>query len=152
MYQSNEKHNLPPSHYTQEVSVWFSTEGQVGNAGTYFLCLLFFWLLVPLAYALFKIVATLCHTYSLTNQRLRESSGIIFRKTGELELYRVKDISVRQPLLQRLLGCGQVILLTSDRSTPQVVLNAVPAPIAVADLIRHQVECCRVAKGVREID
>ena len=92
------------------------------------------------------------HVYTLTDQRLRETTGLLFKHTEELELYRVKDISVEQPPRQRLVGRGRVILRTSDRSTPIVVLNAVPGALAVADLLRDRVERCRVAKGVREID
>ena len=47
---------------------------------------------------------------------------------------------------------GRVILRTSDRSSPVVVLNAVSQPLHVADLVRHHVERCRALKGVREID
>ena len=43
-------------------------------------------------------------------------------------------------------------LETSDRSTPHIVIEAVPDPLGVADLIRECVERCRVAKGVREFN
>lgn len=132
--------------------VWVSTEGHIVNAGTYALCLLTFWLLLPPVYALYRFLVVNAHVYLLTDQRLRETSGLLFKSTEELELYRVKDISVEQPFLQRMVGRGRVILLSSDRSTPIVVLNAVAGPLAVADLLRDRVERCRVAKGVREID
>ncbi|RTL26897.1 MAG: PH domain-containing protein [Burkholderiales bacterium] len=132
--------------------IWECSEGQVVNAGWIVFGLLGFWLILPLVMALWRIWQTSRHTYSLTSQRLRERVGVLNRDVEELELYRVKDLSVHQPLLQQVLGLGQVILITSDRSTPRVVLNAVPNPVGVADLIRRNVEACRVAKGVREID
>jgi uncharacterized membrane protein YdbT with pleckstrin-like domain len=131
---------------------WSSSEGQIVNLGTYVLCLLTFWLVIPAVYALVRYWTTRAHHYTLTDQRLRETRGLISKHTDELELYRVKDISVEQSMLQRLCGRGRVILQTSDRSTPVVVLSAVPEPLSVADLIRERVERCRVAKGVREID
>jgi len=132
--------------------IWSSSEGQVSNAGVYCLCLLFFWLVLPIGYALYRAVKSKCHTYHLTDQRLRESKGVFLREIEELELYRVKDISVHQSALQRVLNCGSVSLICSDRSTPHVVLIAVRNPVAVADTIRFHVENCRVSKGVREID
>ena len=145
--------NLPVSTYSSESGLlWNGSEGQVANAFTYLVCGFLCWLIVPLFYALYRFLQTACHTYSLTDQRLREGSGILFRQTDELELYLVKDIRVQQPLLQRLVGCGRIIMMTSDRSTPVVVLNAIGNPLAVADLLRDCVERCRVAKGVREID
>lgn len=142
----------PPAAASQERLLWEGSEGQVANAGAYVWCLLFGWLAVPLLIALYRCLLTMSHRYTVSDQRLRESTGILFRQTEELELYRVKDITVQLPLLYRILGRGRVILQTSDRSTPVVVLNAIEDPYAVADMLRHCVEQCRAAKGVREID
>lgn len=149
--------NAPPaadaaSSVAESAPIWTASEGQVVNASWMLLSLVGFWLVVPLVLTAWRMIQTACHTYTLTTQRLRERSGVLAIRVDELELYRVKDIAVRQPISQRLLGRGQIVLLTSDRSTPRVVLNAVPAPLEVADLIRAHVEQCRVQKGVREID
>jgi membrane protein YdbS with pleckstrin-like domain len=131
---------------------WSASEGQVVNLGIYVVCLLTCWLAIPPLYALYRFLLTNAHVYQLTDQRLLETKGLLFKDTDVLELYRVKDVGIQQPLLQRLLGCGTVILLTSDRSSPRVVLSAIRNPHAVAELLREFVERCRVAKGVREID
>jgi membrane protein YdbS with pleckstrin-like domain len=132
--------------------IWAASEGQVVNLAAYALCLLTFWLVLPMAYALYRYLRANAHQYVVSNQRLRETTGLFFKRTEELELYRVKDISVEQPPMQRLVGCGRITLRTSDRSTPIVVLNAIPSPLAVADMLRDRIERCRVSKGVREID
>lgn len=136
----------------ESTRIWAAREGQVVNAGWIALSLVGFWLVLPLVWTVWRMIQTACHRYTLTDQRLRERSGVLAVHVEELELYRVKDISVHQPVIQRLLGRGQVVLITSDRSTSRVVLNAIPAPTEVADLIRTHVEQCRVRKGVREID
>ena len=136
----------------ESAPIWSSTEGQVVNAGPMVLSLIGFWLVVPVLWLAWRMMQTACHKYTLTTERLRERSGVLAVQVDELELYRVKDIAVSLPVVQRLLGRGRIVLLTSDRSTPRVVLNAVPAPGEVADLIRMHVERCRVQKGVREID
>jgi uncharacterized membrane protein YdbT with pleckstrin-like domain len=136
----------------EEALVWQASEGQVVNLGAFVLCGLTCWLVLPLLYAIWRFCQARWHTYHLTPQRLRECSGLLNRKHDELELFRVKDISVERPFLQRLWGCGQVILRTSDRSTPVVTLNAVPEPLKVADLLREHVKHCRTQVGVREID
>lgn len=142
----------PPSFRPEGRVVWSSSEGQISNLGASVLCLLGFWLVLPLFYAAYLALRTTCHRYTLTDERLRERRGILSVTTEELELYRVKDITVKQPLLQRLIGRGSVVLTTSDRSTPVVVLNAIGCPEDVAYLVRVRVERCRVAKSVREID
>lgn len=132
--------------------IWLESEGHISSFTYYTVCFLLFWLVVPMVLALIRYVRVSNHKYELTMQRLREQTGVLFRKSDVLELYRVKDISVDQPLMQRLAGCGRVILQTSDISTPTVILEAVPDPLAVADLIRDCVERCRVSKGVREFN
>jgi membrane protein YdbS with pleckstrin-like domain len=132
--------------------VWRASEGQVVNLGTYLIGVLAFWLVVPPLWALYRFLVVRSHVYELTDQRLRESRGLLFRYTEVLELYRVRDISIEQPPRQRLFGRGRLILRTSDLSTPVVILNAIPGPLTVANLLRNQVERCRVQKGVRKID
>ena len=132
--------------------VWTASEGQIVNLLAFVLCGLTFWLVLPAAYALARFMGTACHRYELTDQRLLESTGVFFRRTDELELYRVVDLVIEEPLLQRLVGRGRVVLRSADRSTPTVVLNAIPNPRRVGALLRNLVERCRVAKGVRHFD
>lgn len=140
------------THAQQEVGVlWEQSEGQVSNLGAYLLCGLFVWLVVPLVIAIWLLLRTSRHRYELTDQRLSEQRGVFLRDTEQLELFRVRDISVVEPMVQRLFGCGRVVLLTTDRTTPVVILNAVSQPHSVADLIRERVQACRLVNGVREV-
>jgi uncharacterized membrane protein YdbT with pleckstrin-like domain len=131
---------------------WRASEGQVMNLALYVVCVLTGWLVLPLLYALYRLLLTYAHVYVLTDERLLETTGLIFKDTEALELYRVKDIRIQQPPLQRLFGRGTVVLVTSDRSTPTINLRGIQEPLAFAALLRELVERCRVAKGVREID
>jgi uncharacterized membrane protein YdbT with pleckstrin-like domain len=139
-------------HESDSGVIWEAGVGQVTNAGTFTVCLLFSWLLLPALIALWRYFVTASHTFSLTTQVLQETFGVFTRHTETLELYRVKDITVTRPFLQSLFGRGRIVLITSDRSTPKVILDAIPDPLGVAILIRECVERCRVAKGVRELD
>lgn len=139
-------------HQSDSYPIWEQSEGHIASFWYYLVCLLLSWLLLPALLGLIRYLQVRNHVYTLTTQRLSERSGIIFVRSDTCELYRVKDISVELPLLQRLLGCGNVILTTSDVSTPYIMLEAVHDPMAVADLMRDNVERCRVAKGVREFN
>jgi uncharacterized membrane protein YdbT with pleckstrin-like domain len=142
----------PAAFQPDSPAVWTASEGQVDNLGYYALCFAFCWLLFPLVAMCVRYLRTALHCYELTPQRLTERTGILSRQTEALELYRVKDIAIEQPMLQRLFGRGRIVLQTSDRSTPEVVLNCIRSPREVARVLREQVEKCRVTKGVREID
>ena len=93
-----------------------------------------------------------CHKYKITSERLMESEGIFSRTTSQLELFRVRDITFHEPFIMRVLGCGDIILDTSDKSTPIVVLHAIREPHEVLDLLRRNVVAMRAKKGVREVE
>jgi len=132
--------------------LWSAGEGQIVNAGVFLVAVLFFWLVVPVGWALYRYLKTSRHRYTLTDQRLLEESGLIVKRVESLELYRVKDITVAGTLLQTMVGRGQVILRTTDTTNPVLTLNAVPNAVEVSQLIRDTVEACRAAKGVRAFD
>lgn len=90
--------------------------------------------------------------YELTSERILLTTGVFSKQRDELELYRVRDIRIVQSFWLRLVGAGDVVLQTSDRTTPSFTFRAVKLPRDLADSVRMCVEACRQAKGVREID
>jgi uncharacterized membrane protein YdbT with pleckstrin-like domain len=109
-------------------------------------------LLVPIFMALWRYLQTKNKIYELTTERIKTSEGVFSRVTDSLELYRVKDVEVRQPFLYRVVGIENIQINTSDVSSPFILIAAVPAPAGLADKVRNQVEAIRAQKGVREID
>ncbi len=99
-----------------------------------------------------RYLRTKTKIYELTNERLKITEGVFSKVTDTLELYRVKDLETRQPFSSRLCGLENVQLNTSDTSTSFVLVDAVPAKLALADKIRNAVEAVRMQKRVREID
>lgn len=135
--------------------LWSSGEGQVANFGVYVFAVLFFWLVLPVAWALYRYIKTSKHRYTLTDQRLMIESvqwNLIVRHMEFVELYRVKDLSVGSTLSQTLFGRGRVIVKSTDETCPLVVINAIANPVEVSRVIRNAVEQCRVTKGVRAFD
>ncbi|MGH3508707.1 MAG: PH domain-containing protein [Nocardioidaceae bacterium] len=64
-------------------------------------------------------------TYTVTNRRLITRSGIISRRGHDIPLPRISDVSYDRGLLDRLLGCGTLIL--SDASQQgRVSLHDIP--------------------------
>jgi uncharacterized membrane protein YdbT with pleckstrin-like domain len=135
-----------------EQSVWKGSPSQAVNFGTHVLCLLLFWLVVPLFYALWRWIDTRMTEYELTSQRLVFRSGVFNRKTEEIELYRVRDSSLDEPLLLRLFGAGNVVVYAIDSSAPTIVLRGVRAAADVRQKLRAAVEAVREQKRVRSIE
>jgi uncharacterized membrane protein YdbT with pleckstrin-like domain len=109
------------------------------------------WLL-GLGAALGSYVRSRSTRYTLTSQRLRVTTGLLSTTTHELELRRVRDTVVVQPLFLRMLGLGHVTLLSADASTPRETLRAVPDPQALQSTIRSLVQASYRSGAVREID
>ncbi|MGQ0834818.1 MAG: PH domain-containing protein [Gammaproteobacteria bacterium] len=137
---------------SDERTVWTGTPSQVINLGVFIVCGLLFWLIVPLFIIVWKWLVTWSTRYELTTERLKTRVGVINKKMDELELYRVRDYKLEQPLMLRLFSLGNLILQTSDRSNPVVMLRAVPDAEQLREQIRALVEECRRQKGVREVD
>ena len=135
-----------------EETIWRGTSSQTKNLGLFILSGLFCWLIVPIFIALTRFLQTKNKVYELTSERLKITEGIFSKATGTLELYRVKDIEVRQSFIYRLLGVENIQVNTSDVSSPVILIEAIPKTVALADKLRNQVEIIRVQKKVREID
>jgi uncharacterized membrane protein YdbT with pleckstrin-like domain len=109
-------------------------------------------LLIPLVMWLVRWWITKCTFYELTSQRLRIRSGILNKKVDELELFRVKDYSMEQPFLLRLVGLGNLTMITSDATSPTVAIRAIPGIEAVREKLRTAVQAERDRKRVRQLD
>lgn len=109
-------------------------------------------LIIPVLMWLVRWWVTKCTTYELTSQRLRIRTGILNKKVDELELFRVKDYSMEQPFLLRLVGLGNVSMVSSDASHPSVALRAIPGVEDVREKLRTAVQAERDRRRVRELD
>ncbi|MFZ4764576.1 MAG: PH domain-containing protein [Roseimicrobium sp.] len=107
---------------------------------------------VPLLMWVIRWWMTRTTVYELTTQRLRRRSGILDRKLDELELFRVKDYTMEQPFLLRMLGLGNLTLVTSDATTPTVPIRAIANVEEVREMLRQAVQSERDRKRVRELD
>lgn len=135
-----------------EQTVWRGSSSQWKNSGLFIVCALFCWLIVPIFIALSRYLKTKNKVYELTTERLKTTEGVFSKVTDTLELYRVKDLETRQPLAYRLVGIENVVLNTSDVSSPLILVEAIPSAVGLADKIRNQVEAVRAQKSVREVD
>lgn len=108
--------------------------------------------LVPLSIVAWKWLVVVNTQYELTTQRLRTRRGVFNKHLDELELYRVRDYKLEQPLFLRLFSLSTVILQTSDKSNQMLVLRAIQRGDELREQMRTYVEEARMRRGVREID
>lgn len=145
-----------PSQWTNFGTYVFALILIAGILAAYFLTtggpLILIALILPLGLIFARWLGTKLHRYEVTTERIRVTTGILSRRTTELELYRVRDYTVVEPLWLRLVGRGHLVIETSDRSNPRLTLHAVPHVNTLKDQVRKHTERLRLARGVRDIE
>jgi len=77
--------------------------------------------------------------YRLYQVSLEVESGLVARSIDNLQLFRVRDLRLRQSILGRLFGVGDVVVTSTDQSTPHLTIRGVEAPRALYDTLRDLV-------------
>jgi len=88
------------------------------------------------------------HFYRLTTRRLFVSTGLLRRREDQMELLGVKDVFLRQALLDRWLSIGTVVVVSTDSQMPVYYLAGVEDPKRVLDLVWH---CARSERDHRSV-
>ena len=87
--------------------------------------------------------------YALSEDRLFTSVGFLSIKDDEILLYRVRDIDTSRSLWQRLFGVGTVMVMSSDKTMPNLVLKNIKDPVMVKEMLHKQVEEMKIRRRVR---
>ena len=87
--------------------------------------------------------------YAMSEDRLFVSVGFLNIKDEELLLYRVRDINTSRTLGQRIFGVGTVTVMSSDKTTPSLLLKNIKNPMEVKELLHKQVEEMKIRHRVR---
>lgn len=74
--------------------------------------------------------------------------GLLTVKEDELRLYRVKDLSLRESLPERIFGLGTVIVYSTDLSNPGITIVHVPHARQVKELLSNAIEHSRRECGI----
>ena len=78
-------------------------------------------------------------TYELTTRRLRLREGILSRSGRDFPLVRISDVSFSHGLIDRLLGCGQLVVESAGEHG-QLVLTEIPQVEKVQAILFQLVE------------
>lgn len=77
--------------------------------------------------------------YRVHQDSLEVDSGIVARDIENLQLFRVRDLRLRQSVLARLFGVGDILITSTDQSTPHLTLRGIEAPRQVYETLRELV-------------
>jgi uncharacterized membrane protein YdbT with pleckstrin-like domain len=94
--------------------------------------LLMWWLIYPL-------LRWRTTRYELTTRRMRLRTGVVARNGSDIPLSRITDVSFRKSLLDRLLGCGTLVVESAGEHA-EIVLRQVPRVERVSATLFQLVE------------
>ena len=86
--------------------------------------------------------------YSLTETKLKVTSGFWRKIEDDIQLYRVSDVTLYRTVGERMNKIGTICVMSSDASSPETHLVHIKQPQKVKDLIMQKVEEARRKSGV----
>jgi len=80
---------------------------------------------VLVLWSLIPFLRWLTSTYTVTNRRLITRHGILTRSGRDIPLFRINDVAYEKDLIDRLLGCGTLVISDATEKAG-VVLPDIP--------------------------
>lgn len=74
--------------------------------------------------------------YTITNQRVMIERGMLSKSLNEIDLRYIDDTQFFQSVSDRMLGIGNVTLISSDKALPTTVLQGIAGPRDIREMIR----------------
>lgn len=101
---------------------------------------------------LWPVLTTRVRRYKVTNYRIDYERGLLSKRIDTLELWHVEDIAFRQSLWERMLGVGTLTVMSDDDTMPELVMNGLPEPRKLFDLLKQRVIAVKRQRGVLKLD
>lgn len=90
-------------------------------------------------------------SWEISDVKICRRHGILTRQTDYIELYRVVDYRESQTFLQRLFGVKTVVIISTDKSDPSMLICGVPAKADLVNYTRNLVEQNKKENHIYEI-
>ena len=81
-------------------------------------------------------VSTKFEALTITNERTIWSRGILDRETSEVQHDDVRNIQVKQSLVDRILGVGRLAISSAGQDEMEIDIRDVPQPDDIAETVR----------------
>ncbi len=73
----------------------------------------------------------------VTNERIVLEQGFWNKVRDDVEIFRIRDVVVKQNIWNRMFGIGDVVVKSTEGRTEEThVLRGIPDPVAVSEAIR----------------
>ncbi len=89
--------------------------------------------------------------YIITDEYLEVRQGLLFKRTDTIELFRVKDYILLQPLLLQVFKLMDLQLKTTDPANSEIWLRGIPR-FDIIETLRERVLQTRRNNGIYELN
>ena len=89
--------------------------------------------------------------WTITRKQIKTEWGVLTRDIHYVELYRVVDYCERQSFMQMVFGLKDIIIYSSDRTTPTQRIYGIPASLEIIPQLKELVEQQKKEYHVYEI-
>lgn len=108
--------------------------------------------LIPIAIAVVFIVGVHLWrrsiTFRVSNTVIEYEKGLLSKRIDVVQLWRVKDVTYKQSLVDRILSIAHIQVVTSDATNPNFDIVGMPASRKLFEQLRDSIEIQRQAKNV----
>ena len=99
---------------------------------------------LPLSFTRYKLIKNEGYWFKIFSE-----VGLLYTIVEEINLYRIRDIALRQSLFDKIFGTGTITLYSNDVRMPVFTLRHIANPYKVRDMLSTQIEEQRRLTGVR---
>ncbi|MCL2164080.1 MAG: PH domain-containing protein [Oscillospiraceae bacterium] len=86
--------------------------------------------------------------YQASKERIYLRHGLLKTVTDEAMIYRIMDIKLVRTLWQKLFGMGTITLISSDKTTPLLILKNIARPDEVRRFLSNLIDKQRIERGI----
>lgn len=110
-----------------------------------------FFSFIVCAVAIYQMWSIRSFEYLISMEYIRLTRGIFFKRVDQLEMYRIKDFIITQPLSLQLLRLMNLTLKSTDTENSVITLTGIPLS-GITDTIRDRVQQARHSNNIYELN
>ncbi len=104
--------------------------------------------LVGLPFLIVRILRTKAERYRITTRRIERQTGVFSHHVEAIELWRVRDLTFRATLWDRLMGFGRIVVTSQDATAPSLEIRGLPDSRQIFERLLDAVGAARQAAKV----
>lgn len=90
---------------------------------------------------------SLVEAYTITDERIRITSGFFGKSTENIELVRIQDVDYRQTFSDRMIKVGDISIKSQNASRPHISLRNIKDPERIYEILRRAILHARKRHG-----